>query len=199
MIRASRNRGFLNFVVCAVLLAASHIADAASMDPVIAAYHKMENGHFRTEAMITDDKGKVTNSKAEFETMERIHVTSPRSEIIMLPEGTWMRTGDKWMKPPVDMSALVKSFRPMGEDMLRAATNVTDNGTTTWQGQPAHSYTYDTDTTVMGIHASAHTTVYLSAAGTVLGSESDSEALGRKSHTVQKVIYDEAVRVHAPG
>lgn len=187
------------FACCAMLLLASQLAAAASMDAVIAAYHKMEGGHFRTEATITDDKGNVTNSKAEFETMERIHVVSPRSEIIMLPEGTWMRTGDKWMKPPIDMSAMVRNFRPMGEDMLRSAKNVTDNGMTTWQGQPAHSYTYDTDTAVMGIHATAHTTVYLSLAGSVLGSEADSEAMGHKSHTVQKVIYDESVRVHAPG
>lgn len=198
MIRACQNRWFVGSLGGAALLAA-HVARAASMDAVIAAYHKMENGHFRTEATITDDKGAVTNSKAEFETMERVHVVSSRSEIIMVPEGTWMRTGEKWIKPPIDMSAMVKSFRPMGEDILRSAKNVTDNGVTAWQGQPAHSYTYDTDTTVMGIHATAHTVVYLSAAGSVLGSESDSEAMGRKSHTVQKVVYDESVRVHAPG
>lgn len=190
---------YSNRICCGVLASlCSLTASAAPLDPVIAAYQKMSTAHFRSDTTSTDEKGTVNTSKAEFETLDRIHLTSPRVEIIMLPEGTWMRTGGAWNKPPIDMSGMIKSYRPLGEDALRSAKNVTDNGMTTFQGQPAHSWTYDVDMAVMGIHANSHITTYLSPAGEILGSESDGVALGHKTHSVQKVTFDNSIRVTAP-
>src|SRR5258708_37813012 len=142
---------------CALLASlCSLTASAASLDPVIAAYHKMDNAHFRSDTTSTDEQGTVTASKVEFETLDRIHLTSPRVEIIMLPGGTWMRTGGNWNKPPIDMSGMIKNYRPLGEEALRSAKNVIDNGMTVFQGQPAHSWTYDVDMAVMGIPAEPH-------------------------------------------
>ncbi len=184
---------------CGVLVALCSLnASATTLDPVIAAYSKMSSAHFRSDTTSTDEKGTVNTSKVEFETLDRIHLTSPRVEIIMLPGGTWMRTGGAWNKPPIDMSGMVKNYRPLGEEALRAAKNVTDNGMTTFQGQPAHSWTYDVDVAVMGVRANSHITTYLSPTGEILGSESDGVALGHKTHSVQKVTFDNSIRVTAP-
>src|SRR5438445_2232150 len=185
---------------CALLasLCSLSASAAVTLDPVIAAYQKMTTAHLRSETTSTDEKGAVTASKTEFETLDRIHLTSTRVEIIMLPEGTWMRTGGNWNKPPIDMSGMIKNYRPLGEDALRSAKNLTDNGMTLFQGQPAHSWTYDVDIAVMGIHANSRITTYLSPTGTILGSESDGVALGHKTHNVQKVTFDNSIRVTAP-
>ncbi|MEP6939326.1 MAG: hypothetical protein ABI846_06140 [Rudaea sp.] len=174
------------------------LASAASLEPVTQAFHKLGQSRSHSETTITDDKGKVTHTSADFDTLDRIHTKTDHGEFIILPEGSWMKMGGNWSQPPIDMHAMVKAMMPMGEDMIRSAKNATDDGMTTWNGQPAHAYSYDTDTTIMGAHVSGHSKVYLSAAGAVIGSETDSVAMGKKAHSVQNVSYDDAIRVKAP-
>lgn len=170
----------------------------ATLDTISAAYKKMVSARCRAETTLTDEKGKVTHSTTEFDTIERIHAKSERGEFIVLPEGMWMKMGGDWSKPPVDMSGMVKKFLPLGEEVLRSSKNVSDDGTTTWQGKPAHAFSYDTDTTVMNIHVTGHSKLYLDPGGDVIGSETDSTAMGHRTHTVQSISYDKSIRVSAP-
>ena len=181
-----------------VVLTLAQSAHAASIEPVAQAYQKLMHARSRSETTVTDDKGQVTHSRTEFDTYERIHATTEHAEFIVLPEGTWMKTGGGWTKPPVDMSSMVKRFLPLSEDVVRSAKNVTDDGMATWQGQPAHAYSYDTDATIMGIHATGHAKSHLNASGQIVGSEIDSVAMGKKSHSVQTITYDDSIRVKAP-
>jgi hypothetical protein len=182
----------------AIVLALAQSAHAASIEPVAQAYQKLTHARSRSETTITDEKGQVTHSRTEFDTYERIHAKTEHAEFIVLPEGTWMKTGGSWNKPPVDVSSMVKHFLPLSEEVVRSAKNVTDDGMTTWQGQPAHAYSYDTDATFMGIHATGHAKSYLNAAGQIVGSEIDSVAMGKKTHNVQTITYDDSIRVKAP-
>jgi hypothetical protein len=68
----------------------------------------------------------------------------------------------------------------------------------TWNGQPAHAYTYTIDTTIMGIHVTSTNKIFVNAAGQIVHAESNGEAMGKKSQTTQDIRYDESIRVKAP-
>ncbi len=99
------------------------------------AYQKLMASKFTVD--ITTVSGSDTmKSHGEYDTVDRIHFKNDKMEMIVLPEGTWMRTGKDWTQPPVDMGGMVKQFIPKSIEEMRAATkSATDDGMTTWNGQ----------------------------------------------------------------
>jgi hypothetical protein len=181
------------------LLFASTAASAAdARDEVFKAYQKMMGSKFTID--ITTTTGSDTlKSHGDYDTVDRIHFKSDKMEMIVLPEGTWMRTGKDWTKPPIDMSGMVKQFVPKSVDDMKAVTKTAaDDGMTTWNGAPVHAYTYSVDTTMMGIHVTSTNKIFVDASGRIVHVESDGEAMGRKSHTMQDVKYDDSIKVNAP-
>ncbi len=113
----------------AFVTVAAHAADAR--DDVFKAYQKMMDSRFAVDITTTGDSDTM-KSHGEYDTVERIHFKNDKMEMIVLPEGTWMKTGKDWTKPPIDMSGMVKQFIPKSIDDMRAVTkNVVDEGTTT--------------------------------------------------------------------
>jgi hypothetical protein len=175
---------------------AAHAADAR--DDVFKAYQKLMGSRFAVDMDTTSDSGAM-KSHGEYDTVERIHFKNDKMEMIVIPEGTWMKTGKDWMQPPMDMSGMVKQFIPKSIDDLRASTkNAVDQGATTWNAQNVHAYAYDVDTTIMGIHVTSTSKIFVNAAGQIVHAESDGQAMGRKSHTTQDIRYDDGIRVNAP-
>ena len=174
-------------------------AEANASDVIFAAYDKMLGSHFAVDIDSTDDKGAKSKVYAEYEGLSRIRVKTDDMEVISTPEGTWVRAGDAgWSQPPADMAGLAKQFVPKPAAELKAsASHVKDDGPTTWQGQPAHAYSYDIDTDVMGTPVHSHNTVII-AKGLMVHSESDGAAMGRTSHTVQDIRYGDDIKVVAP-
>ena len=175
---------------------AAHAADAR--DEVFKAYQKMMGSKFAVD--ITTTSGDNTmKSYGEYDTVDRIHFRNDKMEMVVIPEGTWMKTGGSWTKPPMDMGGMVKQFIPKSIDDMRAGTkSATDDGMTTWNGQPVHGYTYAIDTTMMGIHVTSTNKIFVNAAGQIVHAESEGEAMGHKSHTVQDIRYDDSIKVNAP-
>ena len=177
----------------------SSVALAAdARDDVLKAYQKLMAAKFTVD--ITTVSGSDTmKSHGEYDTVDRIHFKNDKVEMIVLPEGTWMRTGKDWTQPPVDMGGMVKQFIPRSIEEMRAATkSATDDGMTTWNGQSLHVYSYDIDTTMMGIHVTSTNKIFINASGQIVHVESNGEAVGRKSHTLQDVHYDDSIKVVAP-
>ena len=175
---------------------AAHAADAR--DDVFKAYQKLMGSRFAVDMDTTSDSGAM-KSHGEYDTVERIHFKNDKMEMIVIPEGTWMKTGKDWMQPPMDMSGMVKQFIPKSIDDLRASTkNAVDQGATTWNAQNVHAYTYEVDTTIMGIHVTSTNKIYVNASGQIVHAESEGQAMGRKSHTTQDIRYDDGIRVNAP-
>ena len=209
-------RGVVRFFICwerimslrqsVVLLvtfsaALSSLALAAPLDDVSAAMKKMENARYRAETTITDDKGSVIKTTIEHDGPDRTHLKMDSHETIMLPDARWMRAGDgKWMKSPANPNRpnMKGTEATMRDEMLRNAKSVRDEGMTTFNGQPVRAYQADFDMNMGGTHVTSHGKFYLNAAGRLVGSESDGEAMGKKSHTVQKITYDDSIRVQAP-
>jgi len=185
-------------MLCSLMVVVEAAAAADAREDVFRAYQKMMDSRFAVDITTVSDKDTM-RSHGDYDTVERIHFKNDKMEMIVIPEGTWMRTGDEWMKPPVDMSGMVKQFIPKSVDDMRAATkSATDGGMTTWNGSPARALTYEVDTTIMGIHVVSTNKIYVNSAGQIVHAESDGEAMGRKSHTTQDVRYDDSIRVVAP-
>lgn len=180
----------------ALMSVAARAADAR--DDVFKAYQKLMASRFAVDISTTGDSGTM-KSHGEYDTVDRIHFRNDKMEMIVVPEGTWMKTGQDWMQPPMDMSGMVKQFVPKSIEDLRGMTkNAADLGATTRNGQGVHAYSYDVDTTVMGIHVTSTNRIFLNAAGQIVHAESDGEAMGRKSHTAQDIRYDDSIRVTPP-
>ena len=175
-------------------------AEHKAASAVFTAYNKMLASHFAIDITSTDDKGVKSKAFAEYEGLSRIRMKTPQMEVITTPEGTWVRAGEEgWSRPPVDMAGMVKQFVPKSAAELQASSsNVKDEGPTTWQGKPAHAYSYDVDLQVMGANVHSHNNVIIDANGLMVRSESDGAALGRKSHTVQEIRYGDDIKVVAP-
>jgi len=181
-----------------LLLATITAAAADARDDIFRAYQKMMSSRFTVD-MTTVSGGDASKAHGDYETVERIHLKREGMEIIVVPEGTWMRSGSDWIQSPIDMSGMVKEIIPKSIDEMRAAIqNATDAGMTTWDGQPVHSYTYDVDTAIMGIHATSKYKIFVGAVGQIVHVESDGEAMGRISLTKQDIRYDDSIRVTAP-
>ena len=127
--------GFMRLPLAAslfgLLLASTAASAADARDEVFKAYQKMMGSKFTID--ITTTTGSDTlKSHGDYDTVERIHFKNDKMEMIVLPEGTWMRTGNDWMKPPVDMGGMVKQFVPRSvEDMKAVTKSAADDGMTT--------------------------------------------------------------------
>lgn len=185
--------------VCCWTIGPVHAADDAS-SALFDAYAKMINSRCVAETVSTDAKGRENRSRVEFDTINRIRVNTDQASFIVLPEGTWMRTGGgEWMKPPIDMSAMFKRLVPSTLEEIRAGTrNIRDEGMQTVDGESLRAVSYDVDTQVMGISVSSHNTVFIDTSGRIVRSVSDGEAMGHKTHSVQKIRYDDSIRITAP-
>lgn len=185
-------------LICSSAGPALAAGDASSA--LFDAYAKMINSRCVAETVSTDAKGRESRSQVEFDTINRIRVTADQASFIVLPEGTWMRTGaGEWTRPPIDMSAMFKRLVPSTLEEIRAGTrNIRDEGMQTVDGQNLRAVSYDVDTQVMGISVSSHNTVFIDASGRIVRSVSDGEAMGHKTHSVQKIRYDDSIRISAP-
>ena len=181
-----------------IAFAWSASAAADAREDIFKAYQKMMGSRFAVD-MTTTSGSRTTKAHTDYDTVERIHLKSDQMEVIVLPDGTWMNMGGNWTKPPMDVGSMVKQFIPKSIDDMRAATkSATDDGMTTWSGQPVHAYSYAVDTTVMGIHVTSTNKIYVAASGQIVHAESNGEAMGQKSQTVQNIRYDDSIRVTAP-
>ena len=184
--------------LCGFAFASMSTFAADARDEVFKAYQKLMVSKFTVD--ITTLSGSDTmKSHGEYDTVDRIHFKNDKMEMIVLPEGTWMRTGKEWTQPPVDMGGMVKQFVPKSIDDMRAATkSATDDGMSTWSGQPVHAYSYVVDTTMMGIHVTSTNKIFVNASGQIVHVESEGEAMGHKSQTSQDIHYDDSIKIAAP-
>jgi hypothetical protein len=186
-------------LMCSVLSTPAS-ADGSARDVLFAAYQKMMNARYAADSVSTDAKGRQTRSKVEFDSISRFRATTDQTSFVVTPEGTWMRNGDSdWIKPPVDMSAMFKRLLPATMEDIRSGTsNIKDEGTQDIDGTSVRVISYDVNTKIMGFSVSSHNKVSIDESGRVVRSESDSEAMGNKSHTVQTIRYDDSIRISAP-
>jgi len=183
--------------LAAVTFAAPARADAR--DAVLAAHRATMDARVRVET-VSSTGGQQARSTVRYDTSQRVHLKTDQMEMIVLPEGTWMRNGDAgWMKPPFDASAIVRQLVPETvEQMQKGLSNVVDEGAAEFGGKPAHAYSFDVAMTMMGISVNSHSRILVGADGRIVQSVTDGQALGKKTHSEQTYHYDDTIRVVAP-
>lgn len=199
----------LPFVLAAACFAAAPLLSAADTPEeaerkaaaaVFTAYNKMLESKFAVDIRSDDGQGHEAKALVEYESLTRFHVKTDRLEFVSMPEGTWVKAEESgWTSTPAEMAGMVKQFVPKSAAELQASSsNLRDEGATTWNGQPAHAYSYDTRLQVMGADVKAHNKVVIDQVGRLVRSESEGESMGQKSHSVQDIRYDDAIRVAPP-
>ncbi len=184
--------------IALLFLLAPGLALADARADLVSAYQKMMDGRFESQT-VTSDGGKDQRIVARYDTMRRVHMTTPDMEIVMTPEGTWMRAGDEWMQPPFDMGGMMKRFMPTSIDQLQSGlSNVKEEGMQPVDGKSLRAISYDQNMSVMGIDVTSHNKAFLDSSGRIVRAESTGEAMGRKSSTVQTIRYDDSIRVEKP-
>lgn len=155
---------------------------------------------YRAHMVTTDKKGRQYATDMEVQWPNRFHMKNPDSEMIILPQGTWMKAGGDWMKMPMDMSKMIQQYTPeatkAGMDGIQTVTYL---GEAEVNGKACKQYQYAFDSKVGGIRSTGTAKISLEAlTGYPVRMETTGEAMGQKSSTVVDYEYDPTIRITAP-
>jgi hypothetical protein len=195
-----RVAGLLMLLLAGSLFSRPGLALGTPAEALNQAFELMLESRGVIETVARDGSGEPTRSRLEFDTLQRMRMTSDQTSMIVIPEGTWMRSGnDDWMQPPFDMSGMIQRLLPVSREALRSGTsNFRDEGVQSVDGVELRVISYDMATKVMGIAVKSHNTTYIDGSGRIVRTVSDGEAMGRKTHSEQTIRYDDSIRVIAP-
>jgi hypothetical protein len=181
-----------------ITLAVPGLAHADARADLLAAQQKMMDSRFAVDMTSTSD-GETTKMHGEYDTIKRIHMKTPDMEIVMLPEGTWMRSGDDaWRQQPM-MAMMAKRFMPTSiEDLRDGMTDVKDEGSSDWHGKPARVISWNMQTRVLLFRVNSHNRAWIDGDGRIVHTEAESTLRGKTSRVEQDYRYDDSIRVKAP-
>lgn len=178
-------------------------ADAAradARDKVIAAWENaMARGSYRMQ-MSTESRGRTQSQEIDVQLPSSFHMRSPETEMVMLPQGTWMRVNGSWMRMPVNVSQMAEAYSAdaieQGKQSLQQVERV---GEGMVEGCDAVSYRYTSSGKFMGIRSDSTTEMAVckdSGLPRLLTSTSG----GRRADTVRIVYdFDAAIDIRPPG
>lgn len=141
-------------VTALILDPAPALADAR--EDLVAAFHKaMSKGHY-TAQVLTEAKGRPYQSRVAVIFPDRFHLRTPDSEMVILPEGTWMQAGGQWMKVPMDMSRMIRSYsKEAMENGMAGIREVRVEGSEEVEGCLADLYHYEASGEFMGVKSAS--------------------------------------------
>ncbi len=89
----------------------SGAAHADARDEVMQAFRSaMADGSYRMSIEVDNRRGPV-KTQLDVQMPDRFHMKSAEAEFVIVPGGTWINAGGRWMRVPVDMSAQMQGFR----------------------------------------------------------------------------------------
>jgi hypothetical protein len=148
------------FLLCCITLTSlgADLAQADARDDVVAAWQKtLDHGSYRMR-MEVESRGRTTIQELDVQLPASFHMRSPDSEMIMLPQGTWMRVDGNWMQMPMNMSRMVDAYSSDAiEEGKRGLVEVERIGEGMVEGCDAISYRYTTRGKFMGITSDSTT------------------------------------------
>lgn len=184
----------------AVLSLGADAARADARDEVIAAWENtMARGSYRMQ-MSTEGRGRTQSQEIDVQLPSSFHMRSPETEMVMLPQGTWMRVNGSWMRMPVNVSQMAEAYSAdaieQGKQSLQQVERV---GEGVVEGCDAVTYRYTSSGKFMGIRNDSTTEMAVckdSGLPRLLTSTSG----GRRADTV-RIVYDfeAAIDIRPPG
>lgn len=182
------------------LALASPALRADARTELLASYDKMlEARAYRFTQKIESGKQSFTQEGAVI-LPDRFHVKSPHGEFIATPEAVWMNAGGQWTRMPIGTEALRKQFSADAiADLKQSIYEVEDLGEREIEGRATRAYRYRSEGQAMGIKAKSEGVTYVElASGLPIRTEIDSEAMGRKTRSVQDLTWSDDVVIDAP-
>ncbi len=191
----------LSLLCCfAALGLGAETARADAREEVIAAWsNAMAKGSYRMQ-MSTESRGRTQTQEIDVQLPASFHMRSPETEMVMLPQGTWMRVNGSWMRMPVNVSQMAEAYSAdaieQGKQGLQQVERV---GEGMVEGCDAVTYRYTSSGKFMGIRNDSTTEMAVckdSGLPRLLTSTSG----GRRADTV-RIVYDfeAAIDIRPPG
>lgn len=180
----------LSLLCCLALVGpAIDTAHADPRDEVIAAWEKtVAHGSYRMR-MSTESRGRTTTQDIDVQLPASFHMRSPESEMVMLPQGTWMRVNGSWMQMPMNMSRMAEAYSAdaieQGKQSLQQVERVGEGEV---EGCDAVTYRYTSSGKFMGIQSNSSTEMAVckhSGLPRVLTSTS-----GKRRADTVRIVYD---------
>ena len=180
----------------ATLCMASTAASADCKSEVDAIMNAMMHAGPYHVSMNSDAGGKTTKIEADVNLPTSEHIKMDQMEIVILPQGTWMKRGESWHSAPGPMganmvNAMMSNFKDQRSNMVCGSDE--DFG-----GHSYPVYKYDSAGDVMGVKTSSHITLYKGENGLPVGFVVDGTAMGVHSVTTQHIHYDPSITIEAP-
>lgn len=186
---------FLAFACC---LPATALADARA--EVISAWEKaMAKGSYRMH-IHSEVRGRPYTTQMDIEFPSSFHMRTPDTEMVMLPEGTWIQAGGQWMRSPVNMSRQVEGYTAEAlEEGKRSLGSVERIGEETVEGCLATRYRYSQSGRFMGIKNDADVEIAV-CKDSGLPREVRSVSGSKRRPETTRIVYDFGadIRIRAP-
>ncbi len=185
---------FFALTAATVFAATSAHADCASdIEAIMQGMLKAGPYHM---TMTSEAAGSTTKMEADVILPTSEHIKMDQMEMIILPDGTWVKHGDKWQSAPGPMGAnMIKGMLSSFKD---TRTNATCGSNEDFDGHSYPVYKYDSSGEAMGIKTSSHITLYKGDNGLPARLIIDGAAMGVHSVTTQHIKYDPSITITPP-
>ena len=147
-------------------------------------------------SMTSDRSGKTTKMEADVILPTSEHMKMDQMEMVILPQGAWMKMGGSWHSAPGPMAA--NMLTNMMSSFKDVRSNVVCGSSEDFDGHSYPVYKYDSAGDVMGMKTSSHITLYMGDKGLPVGLIVDGTAMGVHSVTTQHINYDPSITIEAP-
>lgn len=181
----------LAFVVCSASLAEADCS--ADLDAIMQS--TLHAGPYHM-SMTSDAGGKTTTIEADVILPTSEHLKMAQMEMIILPQGAWMKRGGKWLAAPGTMgSSMLSGVTSSYKD---TRSNVVCGSSEDFEGQSYPVFTYDSSGEAIGIATTSHVKLYKGENGLPVGLVVDGTAMGVHSVTTQHITYDPSITIEPP-
>jgi len=110
----------------------------------------MQASSYRLQIVVENKRGPI-RSQMDVQLPDRFHMKADEAEFIIIPGGTWINAGGRWMKVPVDMSKQMQGYRLQDISDATARLDVVEKlGSESINGCPSTLYRYATTSTFAG-------------------------------------------------
>lgn len=187
-----------DYLALAALALLPGVALADARADVLAAFDAaMARSSYRAVS-VSQVKGRDYPTTIDVQLPGSFHMTTPDTEMIILPGGTWMKAGGQWTKFPMDMSKTVQAITVAAmKEGASALQDVQQAGSETINGCDTDIYTYRVDGKFMGIRSNADVQLFVCGDSGLPVRVVSSDARG-KSRTVIDYDFETQVAIRAP-
>jgi hypothetical protein len=155
-------------------------------------------GPYHVKVTTTSDSGNLAY-EGKINPPKEFDINMQQGRMVMTEKGLWMENGGQWQAMPAEMGAMMRDMIQQGiaqaPDMISRADCL---GKQDYAGGSYEAYSFDTAGEAMGIKSKATVTLYADENGRANWVVVDGEAMGMKSHTVQKITYDASITISPP-